>query len=85
MYDKLQFDALDDSVISSFKEPTYLNLEECSTVMESSREVNSRVKNWKALLTVRTNLYLIIQSPEDFADEQFYLSDILNEKKRSIR
>jgi starch synthase len=31
MYDKLQFDALDDSVISSFKEPTYLNLEECGS------------------------------------------------------
>ena len=87
MYDKLQFDALDDSVISSFKEPTYLNLMKSAVVysdgiIKGSETLESELESF---IDGQDKPILDYQSPEDFADayEQFYLSDILNEKEEA--
>jgi starch synthase len=87
MYDKLQFDALDDSVISSFKEPTYLNLMKSAVVysdgiIKGSENLESELESF---IDSQDKPILDYQSPEDFADayEQFYLSDILNENEEA--
>ncbi|WP_194851490.1 glycogen/starch synthase [Nonlabens antarcticus] len=87
MYEKLQFDALDDSVISSFKEPSYLNLMKSAVVysdgiIKGSESLDSELESF---IDEQDKPVLEYQSPEDFADayEGFYLSDILNEKEEA--
>ncbi|AZQ43248.1 glycogen/starch synthase [Nonlabens ponticola] len=83
MYEKLQFDALDDAVINDLKEPTYLNLMKSAVsnsdgIIKGSEDLDGELNDF---IEKQDKPTLDYQSPEDFADayEQFYLHDILNE------
>jgi len=87
MYEKLQFDALDDSVISSFKEPSYLNLMKSAVVYSDGIIKGSETLDpeLESFIDGQDKPILDYQSPEDFADayEDFYLAKILNEKEEA--
>lgn len=87
MYEKLQFDALDDDVISSFQEPSYLNLMRSAVVysdgiIKGSETLDTELEGF---IDEQDKPVLDYQSPEDFADayEEFYLEKILNEKEEA--
>ncbi len=87
MYEKLQFDALDDSVISSFKEPSYLNLMKSAVVYSDGIIKGSETldPDLESFIDGQDKPTLDYQSPEEFADayESFYLDKILNVKEEA--
>ncbi|KQC32265.1 glycogen synthase [Nonlabens sp. YIK11] len=87
MYEKLQFDALDDEVISTFKEPSYLNLMRSAVVYSDGIIKGSETldEELESFIDAQDKPVLDYQSPEDFADayEEFYLDKILNVKEEA--
>ncbi len=87
MYEKLQFDALDDEAISAFKEPSYLNLMRNAVVYSDGviKGSESLDADLESFIDSQDKPVLDYQTPEDFADayEEFYLDKILNEKEEA--
>ena len=87
MYEKLQFDALDDEVISTFKEPSYLNLMRSAVVYSDAIIKGSETldEDLESFIDSQEKPVLDYQSPEDFADsyEEFYLDKVLNVKEEA--
>lgn len=87
MYEKLQFDALDDEAIITFKEPSYLNLMKNAVVysdgiIKGSETLDPELERF---IDEQDKPVLDYQSLENFADayEEFYLNKMLNVKEEA--
>jgi starch synthase len=87
MYEKLQFDALDEEVIAPFQEPSYLNLMKSAVsysdgIIKGSESLEEELEEF---IDNQDKPVLDYQSPEDFADayEEFYLDKMLNVKEEA--
>ncbi len=84
MKEKLQFDALDDEVLTEFDEPTYLNIMKSAikfsdAIVMGSADVESELVSY---VEESDKPVLEYQSPESFADayENFYLENVLDKE-----
>ncbi len=87
MIEKLRYDALDEEVIESLENATYANLMKnaitfSDAIIKASDDIDPEID---AFIDAQDKPILPYHAPEEFADayEEFYLSQVLNEKEES--
>jgi starch synthase len=87
MIEKLRYDALDEEIIEGFEDPTYINMMKSAIVnsdaiIKASEDLETEID---AFIDEQDKPVLAYHTPEEFADayEEFYLSQVLNEKEEA--
>lgn len=87
MIEKLRYDALDEEIIEGFEDPTYINMMKSAIVnsdaiIKASEDLETEID---AFIDEQDKPVLAYHAPEEFADayEEFYLSQVLNEKEEA--